>query len=55
MMTKDLPESVAAAIKEINMHYDSFLDVMDLDMAMGQQMDTIFKSDVDRYKQALNI
>ena len=55
MLTKDLPESVAASIREISAHYDKFLEVMDLDMAMGQQMDTIFKSDVDKYKQALNI
>ena len=36
MLTKDLPESVAASIKEINLHYEKFLEVMDLDMAMGQ-------------------
>ena len=35
MLTKDLPESVAASIREINLHYDKFLEVMDLDMAMG--------------------
>ena len=54
-LNHNIPESVAKAIKDINNHYDRYLDVMDLDLATNQQIHNIFKSDVDAYRLEIGI
>ena len=48
VLAKHLPHSVRQSIEDISSHYEKYIDVMDLDIAVNENMTEIFKRNRNR-------
>ena len=48
VLAKHLPNSVRQSIEDISHHYEKYIDVMDLDLAVNENMGEIFKRNRNR-------